>query len=207
MVNELLVPHSFAILAVDRHEAVRKQVVSRTMPAIHVAGRTRERQICIAEIFVHADERPEIRVTGVLPRIILPRLNARFARSRDDVEGPAQLPGSHVVPAHIAGRPLLLWRRVAHRRADYDDIPANLRSAGPTVVNLPLRIEAQVDDSRLAELRVRAAGLHIERDEHVATLHEQPLVVAASPVRETARAVPAQALRTHWILLNPKCLA
>ena len=91
VMHELVVPHAFARLALDADQRVRKQIVARPMPAVHVAGRTRERQIRVAEFFVDADERPQIRMPGVLPRVVLPRIDTKLAGSRNDMKGPAQL--------------------------------------------------------------------------------------------------------------------
>ena len=89
--HELVVPHALAGLALDADERVREQVVAGTMSAVHVARRAGERQIRVAELFVDTDERPEIRVPGVLPRVVLPRLDAELSGARNHVEGPAQL--------------------------------------------------------------------------------------------------------------------
>ena len=147
VMNELVVPDAFAGLALDAHEGVRKQVVAGTMPAVHVARRAGERQIGVAELFVDADERPEVRVPGVLPRVVLPRLDAELSGSRDHVEGPAQLPGADVVAPHVAREPLLARRRVAHRGADDHDVSADLRRTAPRVVGSLAEPESQIDDA------------------------------------------------------------
>src|SRR6185369_9540639 len=130
---ELVMPHALPGLALDGNQRVREQIVAGTMAAIHVARRTGERQIRVPELLVDADERPEVGMPRVLPRVVLPRIDAELSAARDDMKCPAQLPGANVIAPHVARCSLFARRRVAHRRANDDDVPAHAWRATPRV--------------------------------------------------------------------------
>ena len=66
-----------------------------------------QRKVGEAQLFVRADERPEVRLARVRPRVVLPRLVADFAGPRDDAERPPRLAGAGVERLDVSGRLLL----------------------------------------------------------------------------------------------------
>src|SRR5882672_7670525 len=122
-------PDALARGALYAHQTVAEQIVAEPVAAVHVVGRTRQREIGESQFLIGADERPEIRVARVRPRVFFPRLVARLACLRDDVKGPAWLAGVHVERLNISRRLHFGLRRVGHRRAQHDDVATDLWAA------------------------------------------------------------------------------
>jgi hypothetical protein len=173
------------------------------MAAVHVACRAGQREICEPKLFVHADERPEIRVTRVLPRIVLPGIHAELAGAWNDTKRPAQSAGANVVCANVTWRALAVGRRVAHRRTNDYDIATHLRCPRPAVW---LVANSEIDGAVLTKIRVRPPGFRVECGERFAALHEQSLLVAVAPVPQPARAVAGQPGCATRRLLHPNRL-
>ena len=102
VVDDLIVPDPFAGRAPDAHERVGEDVVAKPVPAVHVAGRRRQRQVGEPLLLVGADERPQIGVAAVRPGVVLPGLAADFARTRNRIELPSRLAGADVERLHDA---------------------------------------------------------------------------------------------------------
>ncbi len=124
VMDDLVVPLLLAGLQVDAHQAVAVQVVAEAMTAVEVRRRILDRQVDEAEFFVHRDLRPHAGVAVVRPRLLLPRVVAEFAGTRNRVERPQHLAAAHVVGADQAlGVVVRLHRQtLAERRADEDDV-------------------------------------------------------------------------------------
>ena len=94
VVHHLVVPQPLAGLDVERDEARRKQVVARAEAAVHVLRGAVGRDVDDAALRIGRQRRPRRHVAGRPPRVVLPRVVADFARPRDHVELPHELPGA-----------------------------------------------------------------------------------------------------------------
>src|SRR5262245_33250763 len=135
--NDLVMPDALAGCAAHTTERVGEQVVSEAMTAVHVVRGARQREIREPEFFIRADERPEIRLARVRPRIVFPGLVADFSRPWNHAERPAWLAGAHVERLHVPWRLLFRLRRVAHLGADHHDVAADVRTAARRIVGRP----------------------------------------------------------------------
>ncbi len=169
------------------------------MAAVVVRGRIFDRQVDQARFFVDRDLRPHAGVAVGRPRLVLPRVVAELARSRNRVERPEQLAGLHVEGAH---QPLgVVVRRDRHafleRRADQHDVADDGRRrvqadlAGLQLDLLALagdRAFLQIDHAALAERRDHRAVLGVQRDQAVAggDVEDAVVALAVGPVRDAA---------------------
>src|SRR4029077_7807970 len=102
---------------------------------------------------------PRADVAGDLPRVVAPRVDAGLARLRHDVEGPQQLAGFRVEPAHVLRRRLLDLAALARARgvAGDDDNGADDQRSGAVVEAAGERLvilEVQARPPAIAEVRV-----------------------------------------------------
>ena len=188
--HQLEVPLALAGPQVDADDAFREQVVARPMTAVVVRRRGLDRQVDETEILVDRNLRPDAVVAVDRPRVLLPRVVAEIAGQRNRVEGPQQLAGADVEPAH---QPLGVvvradGRTFAERRADDDDVlgdrgrgmPADLAGLQ---IDLLARAEhdaaLQIDDAIFAERGDRRAVVRVQRDEAIAGRDVEDAVVAA----------------------------
>src|SRR5262249_7548293 len=141
VVDRLKMPHALAGLHVETDEALGKQVVAGAGAAEVVAGWRFEREIDGAEVFVGTDERPHSAVVRGRPRIVPPCVVAQPAGTRNDMKGPEQLAGTHVVATDVVGGHFFrrfgtLVEDIGRRRgyAAHDDhVPDHQRTAGPAI--------------------------------------------------------------------------
>ena len=153
---------------VQRDQTLGEQVVAAPVAAVPVVRRRRHRQVDEAELVVAAHHRPHVRVPGVLPGAVEPRLVAELAGLRNRVEDPAHLAGAHVVAADVAGRHLRSPRTVRDDRAEHDDVGADDRRRRVGVlalVDLAAQADGGVHHAAVAEGRVGLARRPVERDQ------------------------------------------
>ena len=122
VVHRLEMPHALSCSRVERHDAFGKEVVPGPVAAVVIVGRRARGQVDVAEFLVRAHHGPDVGAAAVLPRLVLPRRGALLAALRNRVEGPQQLAGAGVVPAHVAGHALHRAPAVLHERSDHDDV-------------------------------------------------------------------------------------
>src|SRR3989442_13096114 len=159
------------------------------MAAVHVVGRTRQREIGEPEFLIGADERPEIRVARVRPRVFFPRLVARVACLRDDVKGPAWLAGVHVERLNISRRLHFGLRRVGHRRSHHHDVATALWPAARLIDGGAwTETFLQAHASSGAPRRDRSAVSLDELDEILPADSEQSTFTHSTPIGDRARA-------------------
>ena len=170
------------------------------MAAVEIRRRRFDRQVDEAELFVHGDLRPHADVAVDRPRVLLPRLVAELARTRNRVELPELLAGPHVEGAHQALGVVVRrdGRAFAERDADDHDVSGDDRrrvNADLAGLEIDLLVVA-VDDARPSGRRCRllpndvigCAGLRVQRDEPIAGRHVEDALVALAvgPVRHAA---------------------
>src|SRR5229473_4760438 len=122
-------PDAFAGGALDAHQRIAEQVVPEPVPTVHVVGRTRQREIGQPQFLVGADQRPEIRLARVRPRVFFPGVIADFAGLRDDAERPARFAAAYVERLYVPRGLHFGLRRIGHRRSRQDDVATHLRAA------------------------------------------------------------------------------
>ena len=124
VVHELEVPLPHAGLHVDRDDAVREQVVARTMAAVFVAEAFADGDVDETEFRIGAVRRPRIVLADAdRPdlRAVLPRFGAELTRLRNEIELPELLAGVHVEAADEARDVVQSQRVVAVNRRVADD--------------------------------------------------------------------------------------
>src|SRR5262245_54436268 len=100
----LEVPDSCAGLCLERHQTLGKEVVARALSPVIIIGRRRERQIDVAQLLVAAHQRPDIRVAGILPGVVLPRFDAWLLALRHGMEYPPLLASAHIKASDVTWR-------------------------------------------------------------------------------------------------------
>src|ERR1051326_68396 len=122
VVDKLVVPFALTRLQVDGDQGLSKQVGSRAMSAIIVAGAQVDREGGDAEFLIHRNLAPHAGIAGVRPRILLPGLDAELSGPRDSVKDPEAFAGPHVESADVAFNVFSALRRAAGKvRGAYDD--------------------------------------------------------------------------------------
>src|SRR5207244_7587507 len=102
MMNELVVPHSFAGFGVKTHQALPEKAITGPMAAIQIIGRRLDRQVHVPEILVRGHRTPDTRLSRVAPGFVLPGVVTELARPWDGVEDPDALAAPRVKAAHMA---------------------------------------------------------------------------------------------------------
>ena len=102
----MIVPDLVAGRHVDGHQASGVDVIARTMAAVVVVARRAERQIDHPQLGVATHRRPDVRVAGVLPRLLLPGLKPFVERLWNRLEDPPQFSRARVEPPDVARRHL-----------------------------------------------------------------------------------------------------
>ena len=169
------------------------------MPAVIVGRRRLHRQVDQAKILVDGDLRPDTGVAVDGPRLVLPRVVAELARTRNRVERPQQLARPHVERAHQALGVVVRGDRRAfpHGGADDRDVFHDRRGrvdADLTGFEIDLLAfsfhdaELQVEDAALAERRHQRAGSGVQLDHLIAgrDVDHALIALAVGPIRDPA---------------------
>ena len=118
VMDRLEMPDALAGLGVDADDALGEQVVPMPHPAVPVVGRRAGREIDVAELLVDGHRSPDVRVSAVAPRLVLPGIRPELVALRNGVEDPLHLAGARVEAAHVPGRGLTRLGAVPHHAAD-----------------------------------------------------------------------------------------
>src|SRR5687768_1254161 len=117
----------------------------------------------------------------MFPGVVVPRFAAELAAPRRRVKGPAELAGPHVVAPDVTG--LEAGLRADAGRADDDDVADDDRRRRPAVgLGGVIVVDAQVDLTAGAEIRVALSGLRIQRYEPMPDDADHARVAAVGPV-------------------------
>src|SRR5882757_2036875 len=190
VMNELIVPNFLSCRSIKANQALAKEAVTEPVAAKIVVGRRAHRQIDIAEFLVGAHRRPNIGVTGFLPRIVFPALDTGLALLWHGMESPEQTSGDDIEAPHVAW-----WRRsrtppVEDRRADHD-YPAHdhRRRTRRVVVGVdrPAQTLREIDPAIGPETWQQFSRFRIQRD-HLRERGQDynTLVITVPPIRDTA---------------------
>src|SRR4029453_10000424 len=102
--HHLEVPGSFAGLCLECHETLSKEVVPRALSSIIIIARRTEGQIDVTQLLVTAHDRPDIRIAGMLPGVVLPRVDAWLFALRHSMKNPPLLAGPHIKASDVTWR-------------------------------------------------------------------------------------------------------
>src|ERR1700691_2925878 len=116
--HNLEMPFAHAGIGVETHQRLAEEIITGATPTVEIVGRRADGQINQAAFFIQAHRRPDVRVTGELPRIIAPGVVAELTSLRNSMEAPHALSGARVEGAHVAGRIVLVCQPVADAVAD-----------------------------------------------------------------------------------------
>src|SRR3984893_11785132 len=97
-------PDSLARPCVQGNQTISEEIVADAIGAVEVKCRRTCWDIDNAAPVIECHPGPIVRGAAGLPRILRPSVVAKFTGMRDGVERPAQLTGSNVVGANVAGR-------------------------------------------------------------------------------------------------------
>ena len=89
---------------VERHEAVREEIVAGTIAAVEVEASGAERDERDAALLVDGDLAPVVNATRLLVRTFGPGVVPELTWMRNAVEDPGNLAGDHVVGLHVGRR-------------------------------------------------------------------------------------------------------
>ena len=184
VVDDLEVPRPLAVVRVERHEALREEVVAEPLPAVVDVGGVADGQEHQLARLVDGHPGPHVGGAHVAPRLVLPRLAAELALLGDGVETPDEGAGAGVVGADVAGRGAPVDDAVADGAADYHQVLVHDRrrvELEVAAVDGPDEIAAQVDHAVVAERSHHLAGRRVEAEEPVPAREEDAQVVAVSP--------------------------
>ena len=188
--HDLEVPALFAGLAVDRHQALGVEVVTKAMTTVEVARRCADRQIGEAELFVDGDHRPHIGIAAVAPRLVLPGLCALLSLLGDGVKDPRQGAALGIVGAHEARRRLLMCRYIGHDRAHDHGVATDRRRravCGSRLEDLAAQILGHPQCAPIPEGGIGPAGRGVEREQApVVGGHHHSLLLPLAPDRHSA---------------------
>ncbi len=202
VMDDLEVPDPSPRARVQADQAFREEIVPLAMAAVPVVRGRAHRQVDVAELRVVAHRGPDVRVAGVAPRLVLPRLVAELAGLRHGVEGPELPAGAHVEAAHVARRHLAPVLEVVHRAADHHDIAADDRRGGDGdqfAHHRPAESLGEIDAAPVAEGADRPSRASVQRDEVEVVRSDEDAAVPAGaifPVSDPAVDVPFRA----WIV-------
>ena len=206
--HELEVPDPLAGGGVEADEALGEQVVSGAVAAIGVVGGRFDRQVDVPQLQVGGHRRPDTRVAGIGPGVVLPGVVAELTCHRDGVKDPASLAGPYVVTPNEPGRVLLGRRKGRLRRPDDDDVLHNdrwrRRPDGAGSGSRSVEVIVEIDNAFQPESRIGQPGLRIERDQIVAggDVDDAPLG-AVGPVRHTAVVLTWRGLSSSALVVAP----
>ena len=178
------------------------------MAAVIVVGRRAERQVHVAERFVDAHQRPDVRIARVFGGVAFPGI-VPVARLGHGLERPQPLARAHVEAADVAAHHLLLLRSVGDPGAGYHHVAHDDRCRGDGVI--PDSFDegepfGEIDAPARAERGVELAGLSHHRDRvRVVSAGEQPLYGTVGPGRKTAVKEPEIVGRPAFHVSGSNC--
>src|SRR5215510_8703239 len=120
--HHLEVPDFYARLRLECHQTLGKEVVSRALSPIIIITRRTEGQIDVSQLLVAAHHRPDIRIAGMLPGVVLPGFDAWLFALRHSMERPPLLAGPHIKASDVTRRHGFHARIVKDRRPNNDDV-------------------------------------------------------------------------------------
>ncbi len=169
VVHALKVPHELAAVRRDREQALGVKIIAVTIAAVIVVGRRADRNEHEAELGIRAERRPRVGVARVLPRLVLPRLDAGLGPLRHRVEEPLRRAGYDVERLHVTCGHFRRGRTIEHGAADHDrvadDHRRRIEADEATILFLADQRCLQIDASVLAERRDRLTRARVECDQ------------------------------------------
>src|SRR5439155_21241293 len=188
--HHLEVPDSFAGLCLECHQTLGKEVVSQALSPIIIIARRRERQIDVSQLLVAAHQRPDIRVAGILPGVVLPRFDSWLLALWHGMERPPLLAGAHIKASDVARRHGFHARIVPDRRPNDNDVAADNGRGTDAIqraVNQTAQASRQIDAAMYAEFWDWLSRCGVEGNElRIPCTNENALRLPVSPIGDTA---------------------
>ena len=188
--DELVVPATLAGFTVDGDDALGVQVVAEAMAAVEIVRRRADWQVGGSRFLVDCDHGPDVRVTAVAPRLVLPGFDAEFVVLGDGVEDPGKIAGRDVVGPNEAGRRLLANSEVRHDRAHDHGVAADCRRRTvrrQALHHLAAQVRRHLDRAAVAEPGIGCTGPGVERYEAaVVGGNQDPFALAVRPPGDSA---------------------
>src|ERR1022692_3654312 len=94
VVNGLEVPNALPGPRVQTNQAVGKEIVAQPVCAVEIAGGHFHRDVHVAEFFITTERTPGAGVSGILPRVLLPRFVTQLTGVGNRSKGPDALAGA-----------------------------------------------------------------------------------------------------------------
>src|SRR4029453_11645924 len=211
--HHLEVPDSFAGLRLEHHQTLGKEVVTRALSPIIIIARCTEGQIDVAQLLVAAHDRPDIRIAGMLPGVVLPRFDVWLFALGHSMKNPPLLTGPHIKASDVT------WRHGFHawiindRRPHNDDVATDhgrRRDAIQRGINRTVQALRQIDAAIGAEFWDRLARFGVEGNElRIPRTNENALRLLVSPIGDSAVDEPeigGWALRAAVGFVHPESL-
>ena len=104
VMNELIMPETFAGGGVEGEQAVGEKILSKAIAAPEIKRRRTGGNEHDAAFVIQCHARPTIRAATKFPSIGRPSLVTHLAGMRDGVKGPRLFAGADVIGADVSGR-------------------------------------------------------------------------------------------------------
>ena len=192
VVDGLEVPQALACLRVERHQAVREQIVALAVPAVEVESRGTERNEHDAVLGVDGHLAPVVHTARRRQVLGRPAVGAEFSRPRNAVEGPLVFAGHHVEGANVSRRRSRRIVRAARERQN-DGVLIDAPGIASRTADRAVRARRRVDEAVLAEGRDGLAGDRVDRGQ-IAARHIHEALVAAVLALPVVHALRRRAL-------------
>ena len=128
VVHRLKMPLALAGRRIEADERFGEEIGAQPASAPVVAARGAGRHVQQPAFFIERHEAPDVRVSGIPPRLVLPGIGAEVVvRLRDRVEDPAPLPGHGIERLHGTGRIESPLHPVRHPTPDDHEVPVDDR--------------------------------------------------------------------------------
>src|ERR1700694_2017132 len=180
-------PDPLARPCVQGNQTISEEIVADAIGAVEIKRGGACWDIDNAPPGIERHPSPIVRGAAGLPSILRPSVIPKFTGMRDGVERPAQLTGSNVVGANVAGR---RRKSLGVAAAEYYEVLVNDAWAGQIyglrAGRFPAKIFAEIDSATVSKGWNRFAGSGIQGVDEIHHADQDALVFSVSPVSEPA---------------------
>jgi hypothetical protein len=100
--HELVVPLPLSGPDIHSDQALAEQPITRTMPAVDIAGRQLDREVSQSEFLIDTDLSPHTGIAVSVCRTVFPGIVSELPLQRDGVKDPQALARFHIEAANVA---------------------------------------------------------------------------------------------------------
>ena len=197
--DHLEVPYPLAGGGVEGHKTIRKEVVPGPVAAVDHPGGCGQRHVDVPQLLIGGQAAPRPEIARVGARAVAPGVGPELSGTRNDVERPEQLSGTHVEAADVLRGRLTDDSAVAGpagRARHHHDIADHDRPGRPVELAGERMLPVQVDPALVgeAERRDPPAGFRVQRIQVPAPDQQQPARGPVGPVGSASRAAAGDLL-------------